>query len=378
MGAVQGVIGPTTEGVATGFGAALTIAGASKRYGEEVALHPIELQIEPGEFVTLLGPSGCGKTTLLRIVAGLTEPDQGRVLLDGEDVTAHAPERRAVNLVFQSYALFPHLDVRGNVEYGPRAHGIEPAEARARVGETLGALGLEALAGRRVSEISGGQAQRVALARALVNRPKVLLLDEPLSALDLQLRKQMQHELRRIHRTFRTTFVYVTHDQAEALTMSDRIVVMNAGRVEQVGTPPEVYGDPRSEFVAGFVGESSILYGTVEARDGNHALVRLAHASAGVEARTEAADLQPGAPVALVVRPEAARLATAGDGVLEGTVADVWFAGDCYGLRIALAGGATVGLSLPPAEPVIPKPGETVSLQLDRGTVVAVPAASGG
>ncbi len=374
MGAVQGVVGGATENVAAGFGAALTIAGAGKRYGDEVALQPVDLQIEPGEFVTLLGPSGCGKTTLLRIVAGLTQPDGGRIMLDGEEVTAHPPERRAVNLVFQNYALFPHLDVRANVEYGPRARGIEPAEARTRVSETLTALGLDPLAARRVSEISGGQAQRVALARALVNRPKVLLLDEPLSALDLQLRKQMQHELRRIHRTFRTTFVYVTHDQAEALTMSDRIVVMNAGRIEQVGTPPEVYGDPRSEFVAGFVGESSILRGRLEARDGDHALIRLADGGAAVEARTRAADLQPGSSVAVVFRPEAVRLVGPNDRALEGTVADAWFAGDCYGLRVALPGGASVRVDLPAADTVIPQPGEAVSLQVDRDTVVAVPA----
>ena len=312
-------------------------------------------------------------------MAGLTEPDEGRVLLGGEDVTAHPPERRAVNLVFQSYALFPHLDVRANVEYGPRAHGLDPAEAQTRVSETLAALELDALAGRRVSEISGGQAQRVALARALVNRPKVLLLDEPLSALDLQLRKQMQHELRRIHRTFRTTFVYVTHDQAEALTMSDRIVVMNAGRIEQVGTPPEVYGDPHSEFVAGFVGESSILRGRLEARDGDHALVRLADVGAAVEARTRAADLHQGSPVAVVVRPEAVRLAGPGDGVLEGTRRRRLVRGRLLRpARRARPVASAVQLDLPAAEPAIPRPGETISLRVDRDTAVAVPAAPAG
>jgi ABC-type Fe3+/spermidine/putrescine transport system ATPase subunit len=380
MGAVQGVVGPTASGAppGAGFGAALAIAGACRRYGDEVALHPIDLEIEPGEFVTLLGPSGCGKTTLLRIVAGLTEPDEGRVLLDGEDVTAHPPERRAVNLVFQSYALFPHLDVRANVEYGPRAHGMDPAEASTRVDETLAALGLGPLAARRVSEISGGQAQRVALARALVNRPKVLLLDEPLSALDLQLRKQMQHELRRIHRTFRTTFVYVTHDQAEALTMSDRIVVMNAGRIEQVGTPPEIYADPRSEFVAAFVGESSILRGRLERVDGARAVVRLHDADAVVEARARTGELQPGAEVAVVVRPEAVRPAGPAGGVLGATVADVWFAGDCYGVRLELAGGANLRLDLPAGEREIPAPGDALSLELDRDTVVAVPSRTAG
>ncbi len=322
--------------------------------------------------MTLLGPSGCGKTTLLRIVAGLTEPDDGRILLDEVDVTAHPPERRAVNLVFQNYALFPHLDVRGNVEYGLRAHRVPAAEARTRVDETLAALGLEALAARRVSEISGGQAQRVALARALVNRPKVLLLDEPLSALDLQLRKQMQHELRRIHRTFRTTFVYVTHDQAEALTMSDRIVVMNAGSIEQVGTPSEIYSDPRSVFVAGFVGESSILPGTLLALDGERATIRLTGASAVIEARARGVDRAAGDEVGVVVRPEAASVARDGSGVLSGTVADAWFAGNCHALRVEVADGSLLRVDVPvgSAHGAF-EPGDAIALDLDRDSVVA-------
>ena len=216
---------------------ALRLEGVARHYGDVTALHPCDLGIRAGEFVTLLGPSGCGKTTLLRIVAGLTEPSAGRLWLDDVDVTRDPPERRNVNLVFQNYALFPHLDVTDNVAYGLRAAGVAREELGPRVREALAAMGLTDLSRRRVGELSGGQSQRVALARALVNRPSVLLLDEPLSALDLQLRKQMQLELRRIHRSFRTTFVYVTHDQAEALTMSDRIVVMDRGRIEQVGRP---------------------------------------------------------------------------------------------------------------------------------------------
>jgi spermidine/putrescine ABC transporter ATP-binding subunit len=372
-------VGAVQSGVAAphdvGFGAALALRGASKRYADAVALHPTDLEIQAGEFVTLLGPSGCGKTTLLRIVAGLTEPSAGSVLLDGKDVTGDPPERREVNLVFQNYALFPHLDVRGNIEYGLRAHGVPREEAARRVAETLAAIGLGELAGRRVSEISGGQAQRVALARALVNRPKVLLLDEPLSALDLQLRKQMQHELRRIHRTFRTTFLYVTHDQAEALTLSDRIVVMNNGAIEQIGTPPEIYRDPRSAFVAGFVGESSILPGTlVEARDG-HAVVRLGPGGQTVKARSGSKGWKPGADVAVVVRPEAVSVAAPGEGSLHGTVADLWFAGDCYGMRVELPGGlgTSIRLDLPAGSwAVSHRAGDPVSLELDSDALVAV------
>jgi spermidine/putrescine ABC transporter ATP-binding subunit len=362
-----------------GFGAALGLRGVSKSYGESVALRPTDLDIEAGEFVTLLGPSGCGKTTLLRIVAGLTEPRDGQVLLDGRDVTRDPPERREVNLVFQNYALFPHLDVRGNIEYGLRAHGVPREEAHRRVSETLAAIGLGDLAARRVAEISGGQAQRVAVARALVNRPKVLLLDEPLSALDLQLRKQMQHELRRIHRTFRTTFVYVTHDQAEALTLSDRIVVMNAGAIEQVGRPPEIYRDPSSAFVAGFVGESSMLRGTLVERTGDRAVVRLLASGQTVQTRAGVNDLSAGAEVAVVVRPEAVSVAPVEAGCVDGTVADLWFAGDCYSMRVDLSGdsGASIRVDVPAgASAVGHARGDRVSLELDPEALVAVGAAS--
>lgn len=365
---------------APGFGAALALRGASKSYSDTVALQPTDLDVEAGEFVTLLGPSGCGKTTLLRIVAGLTEPTAGRVILDGQDVTADPPERREVNLVFQSYALFPHLDVAGNIEYGLRARGVPREEAGARVSETLAAIGLAGLASRRVSELSGGQAQRVALARALVNRPKVLLLDEPLSALDLQLRKQMQHELRRVHRTFRTTFVYVTHDQAEALTLSDRIVVMNGGAIEQIGTPPEIYRNPSSAFVAAFVGESSILRGTVVERRHGRIAVRLAASGRTIEARPGTANASPDGEVAVVIRPEAVALAENGTGHVEGTVADVWFAGDCYAMRIELPGDPTASLRVDApatASAAAHSPGDSVALELDFEALVAVSAGPG-
>ena len=224
-----------------------------------VAVDGVDLEIAEGEFVTLLGPSGSGKTTVLRLIAGFEQPSAGRVLLRGRDVTADAPFDRDVNTVFQDYALFPHLDVIRNVEYGLRVKGVGKAERRARALEALRGAQLEGFAGRRPSQLSGGQRQRVALARALVNRPAVLLLDEPLGALDLKLREQMQVELKGIQREVGITFVFVTHDQEEALTMSDRIVVFNHGRVEQVGTPAEVYERPGTEFVAGFVGTSNLL-----------------------------------------------------------------------------------------------------------------------
>ena len=356
------------------FGAALALRGIAKRYGAVTALHPTDLDIEAGEFVTLLGPSGCGKTTLLRIVAGLAEPSGGVLSLDGDDVTAVPPERRNVNLVFQNYALFPHLDVTGNVAYGLRAAGVARDERARRVAEALSAMDLAPLAQRRVAELSGGQAQRVALARALVNRPSVLLLDEPLSALDLQLRKQMQLELRRIHRTFRTTFVYVTHDQAEALTMSDRIVVMNDGRVEQVGRPEQIYRDPHTAFVARFVGESSLLPGTLAGSDGARATVRLAHGGATVGARDRCGACPAGTDVALVLRPDAVSLAAPGAAALEAGVADVWFLGDRYGARLELAGDGVAPIEIQvdvPAGAGIAI-GDRVGVAIDEAAAVAV------
>jgi putative spermidine/putrescine transport system ATP-binding protein len=236
-----------------------------KSFGEVAAVDGVELEIPAGEFFTLLGPSGSGKTTTLRIVAGFEQPDEGRVFLRGKDVTALPPYERDVNTVFQDYALFPHMSVVGNVEYGLRVKRIPKDERRDRATEALAMVQLSRLADRRPAQLSGGQRQRVALARALVNRPKVLLLDEPLGALDLKLRQEMQIELKQIQQNVGITFVYVTHDQEEALTMSDRLAVFNAGRIEQVGAPAEVYERPASGFVAGFVGTSNIVEGKAAA-----------------------------------------------------------------------------------------------------------------
>ena len=242
------------------------VVSAYKTYGDVVAVDGVDLLVRAGEFFTLLGPSGSGKTTTLRLIAGFERPDAGRILLGGEDVTGVPPYARDVNTVFQDYALFPHMTVAGNVDYGLRVKKVPRAERKRRVAEALEMVRLGAHGPRRPGELSGGQRQRVALARAIVNRPKVLLLDEPLGALDLKLRQEMQIELKRIQQEVGITFVYVTHDQEEALTMSDRMAVFNEGRIEQVGPPAAVYEHPESEFVAGFVGVSNVLERTLNGK----------------------------------------------------------------------------------------------------------------
>jgi putative spermidine/putrescine transport system ATP-binding protein len=235
------------------------LVGLRKRYGDVTAVDGIDLEIGRGEFFTMLGPSGSGKTTTLRVIAGFERPDEGTVELRGQDVSRLPPYARNVNTVFQDYALFPHMTVQENVEYGLRVKKVPRAERRRRAEEVLALVRLEGFGNRKPAQLSGGQRQRVALARALVNRPQALLLDEPLGALDLKLRQQLQVELKRIQRELEITFVYVTHDQEEALTMSDRLAVFNEGKIEQVGAPAEVYERPASEFIAGFVGVSNVL-----------------------------------------------------------------------------------------------------------------------
>ncbi|HEV3001895.1 MAG TPA: ABC transporter ATP-binding protein [Solirubrobacteraceae bacterium] len=247
----------------------IALRGLVKRYGDVAAVDGVDLDVARGEFFTLLGPSGSGKTTTLRLIAGFEIPDEGEVRLRGEDVARRPPYARDVNTVFQDYALFPHMTVQQNVEYGLRVKKVGKADRRERAREALAMVQLAEYGDRRPAQLSGGQRQRVALARAIVNRPQVLLLDEPLGALDLKLRQGMQIELKRIQQEVGITFVYVTHDQEEALTMSDRLAVFNRGRIEQVGTPEEVYEHPASEFVAGFVGVSNVLE-----RDGRRFTVR--------------------------------------------------------------------------------------------------------
>ena len=291
----------------------------------EYVLQGINLKIEQGEFVTLLGSSGCGKTTTLRIIAGLEQPDSGSVWLEGRDVTNLEPNERDVNTVFQNYALFPHMNVADNIGYGLKIRKVPKADIRKKVKEMLELVQLEGYEKRKPAELSGGQKQRVAIARALANNPRVLLLDEPLGALDLQLRRAMQLELKRLQKKLGITFIYITHDQEEAINMSDRIVVMNKGRFEQIGTPDEIYDHPRTSYVATFVGNANILKGTVVSVSGSYAKVKLGEQFAKVyiganqeEKQTEEVQIKenqtkedqmtetliPGEPVTLAVRSE--------------------------------------------------------------------------
>jgi spermidine/putrescine transport system ATP-binding protein len=281
------------------------LQSVTKRFGDFVAVDELSLELAAGEFFTLLGPSGCGKTTTLRMVAGFETPSEGTIRIDGADVESLPPHRRPTNTVFQSYALFPHLSVAENVAFGLKRKKVPKAEAAERVTAELERVGLAAEAARRPAQLSGGQQQRVALARALVNLPKVLLLDEPLGALDLKLRKELQIELKRIQRDVGITFVYVTHDQEEALTMSDRIAVMNHGRVEQVSAPVEVYERPTTTFVAGFIGVSNLMPATVVERG----VVQL-DSGPRIDARTDGFD--SGERCHAVVRPEKLTIETTG------------------------------------------------------------------
>jgi ABC-type Fe3+/spermidine/putrescine transport system ATPase subunit len=312
------------------------LEGISHRFGSETVLRDVSLDIAPQELLTLLGPSGCGKTTLLRIVAGFERPTEGRVLIDGEDVTALPANRRPTNLVFQRPTLFPHLDVYSNVAFGLQVARVSRAEQRERVAEALALVRLEGYEKRRSHELSGGQMQRIALARALVNRPAVLLLDEPLSALDMKIRLEMEVELRRVHRETGATFVYVTHDQREAMALSDRLVVIDRGRVEQVGTPTEVYSCPASVFTAQFVGNANVLPVEVLEAGERDALLRLGSHTRRIEYR----DSEPG-PAWLVLRPEAVRVSgAAGNGTAEslrGVVRDAAYRGTGFSYRIELS-----------------------------------------
>ncbi|MEU8198717.1 ABC transporter ATP-binding protein [Microbispora amethystogenes] len=314
-------------------------------HGEVVrAVKGVSLAIAEGEFFSLLGPSGCGKTTSMRMIAGFEDPTQGVVRLHGEDVTHVPPNKRDINMVFQSYALFPHMNVWDNVAFGLRRRKVPDAEIRRRVGEILEVVDLTGREKRRPKEMSGGQQQRVALARALVNRPRALLLDEPLGALDLKLRQAMQIELKRIQREVGITFVYVTHDQSEALTMSDRIAVMNDGLVEQLADPREIYERPASTFVAGFIGTSNLFGGTVQRVSGDTAVLALGPSDRILVPADGA--LSAGQTVDLTVRPEKIKLAKEqpeGDlSVVRGTVAEVVYLGTYNSYVVVLGDGAEI------------------------------------
>jgi putative spermidine/putrescine transport system ATP-binding protein len=318
--------------------------GIVKRYGDVAAVDGIDLEIRRGEFFTLLGPSGSGKTTCLRLIAGFERPDAGRVELGGRDVTALPPAERDVNTVFQDYALFGHMTVAANVGYGLRVRKVARAERDSRVADALAMVRLEGFGDRRPSQLSGGQRQRVALARALVNRPRVLLLDEPLGALDLKLRQQLQVELKRIQQEVGITFVYVTHDQEEALTMSDRIAVVDGGRIVQVGSPRAVYERPDSSFVAGFVGVSNLLELAVARIDGDSIHLRLGEGDVVIAAAGEGGSAAAGRMAVVTVRPERIALHTGarlpdGGCHARGTVRESLYAGPTTRFVVELDGG---------------------------------------
>ncbi|USJ27980.1 ABC transporter ATP-binding protein [Ensifer adhaerens] len=301
----------------------------TKSFGIFTALDNINLNVKKGEILTLLGPSGCGKSTLMRIVAGFENATSGDVVISGRDVTHVPPEKRPVNMVFQRYALFPHLDVFDNVAFGLRLKGLPKSQVNDEVTSMLKLVQLQDFSNRWIGEISGGQAQRVALARALVNKPSVLLLDEPLAALDLKIRHHMLDELKRIHTETGTTFIYVTHDQDEAMILSDRVVLMNKGTIEQIGTPDEMYGAPKTLFCAKFFGDTNLLDGHVKNADGTGAIVDLPVGAAQVTS----GNLRAGTPVHVSIRPEAISIAKANGAQTEaanhvcGNVEDVVFIG---------------------------------------------------
>ena len=318
----------------------LSLQHISKNFGEGDVLRDISLDVARGEFVTLLGASGCGKTTTLRIISGLETPDEGSVILNGKDVTDLPPEKRPVNTVFQSYALFPHMNVAKNVGYGLRVHGMDKKTAAARVEEMLELVQMSEYANRMPAQLSGGQRQRIAIARALAPEPALLLLDEPLGALDLQLRRQMQLELKRLQKKLGITFVYITHDQEEAINMSDRIAVMRDGRFEQVGTPEEIYDEPKTNYVAQFIGRSTLLSGRVESVGRDTAVIR--GACGGFTADALRAKLTVGETCELCVRTERMR---ASDTPVEGfdlptTVREARYAGGNVLTYLTMADGS--------------------------------------
>jgi putrescine transport system ATP-binding protein len=326
----------------------LVVDRVTKRFGALAAVDDLSLSVGAGEFFALLGPSGCGKTTLLRLLAGFEMPDAGRILIDGVDMTGVPPYARPVNMMFQSYALFPHMSVAQNVGFGLRQEKLPRAAIRERVAAMLGLVQMSALADRRPSQLSGGQKQRVALARALVKQPKLLLLDEPLAALDRKLREQTQFELVRIQQRVGVTFIVVTHDQAEAMTMASRIAVMDGGRLRQVGAPGEVYEAPNSRFVADFIGSVNLLSGTLRAAESGRLVVETP--AAGM-LRVAGDGLPPGAAVTIALRPEKialGRTPLSGAGNRhEGVVREIAYLGGLSLYRVELPSGAVLRVSRP-------------------------------
>ncbi|MBE5798834.1 MAG: ABC transporter ATP-binding protein [Clostridiales bacterium] len=356
----------------------LSLKHISKNFGEGDVLSDISLDVHKGEFVTLLGASGCGKTTTLRIVSGLETPDTGEVILNGKDMTALPPESRPVNTVFQSYALFPHMNVEKNVAYGLRVRKMDKAAQAARVKEMLGLVQMSEYAKRMPAQLSGGQRQRIAIARALAPQPQLLLLDEPLGALDLQLRRQMQVELKRLQKKLGITFIYITHDQEEAINMSDRIAVMRGGKFEQLGTPEEIYDRPKTRYVAQFIGRSTILTGTVRCVNGGSAVIENENGSFSVDSAQ--AQLNAGEICDVCVRTE--RMRAAKEPVegfnLPAQVREARYAGGTVLTYVNLKDGTEVVAEGDHRLCDAPQPGDTVYMHWNPAQAAVIGGASHG
>jgi putative spermidine/putrescine transport system ATP-binding protein len=349
---------------------AVRFEGVSKQYGDTTVLHPIELNVRRGEFLTLLGPSGSGKSTILNIISGSTPASTGRVFLDGEDVTLKPPRERGLGMVFQNYALMPHMTVFENVAFPLKIRNWKADAIRTQVLATLEKVGLSGFAERKPKELSGGQQQRVSIARCLVYSPSIILMDEPLGALDKKLRDQLQGEIKSLHRDIGTTLIYVTHDQEEALNLSDKVCLMNHGRIEQLGTPEELYFDPAGRFVADFVGESNILAGTlVEAG--------VMKTKAGTRLQVNSRNTKPGAPVELLVRPENVRLLQPGEGasednVIDATVSGLSFVGGRTRVEAVAGQERLLATRISARNDVLVQPGQQVRLAFSQANAIVL------
>jgi spermidine/putrescine transport system ATP-binding protein len=348
----------------------LQLTDITKAYGDVEAVCGVDLNIEEGEFLTLLGPSGCGKSTLLRIIGGFEEPNRGKVEFRGNDLRRVPPERRPFNMVFQSYALFPHMTVSENVAYGPRIAGESGQALQSRVDAMLELVHLGPLAKRRVKEMSGGQQQRVALARALINKPEVLLLDEPLGALDLQLRKRLQDQLRSIQREVGTSFVYVTHDQEEALSLSHRIAVVDGGLIVQIGEPRDIYEEPATEFVAHFIGDTNLVGCTVRHEHGAEVDVEFVGGSSLTLRHHGSVPLREQEPALAVLRPHHLELCDPGEGILTGTIKQTVFLGTHSRHELELEHGGTLRVNSSPGDGVLDGAPRGVRVNPGHGAVV--------
>ena len=365
----------TADPAGTERKAVIEIDDVSKVFADFTAVDHANFTIAEGEFFSMLGPSGCGKTTTLRMIAGFETPTSGAIRLEGQDVSTVPPHKRDVNTVFQQYALFPHMNVWDNVAYGPRAKKVPKDEVARRVDELLGVVKLSDFAKRRPAQLSGGQQQRVALARALVNYPKALLLDEPLGALDLKLRQSMQLELKRIQREVGITFIFVTHDQEEALTMSDRIAVMNKGRVEQIGTPREIYDHPATVFVAGFIGQANLWPAVVTSIDGTTTTIEVAGRQLRVAEDTSG--LSVGDHGTYMVRPERMyvepQLSDPDRWTVDAVVTEVVFQGPIVRFEMRLPDGSLAVAAVPARRDGLPIPGDTVQASWSDEASVLLP-----